>query len=649
MIASVLVMPVAVVTAAPDASVTIVQQAFTVVGDSSWRVVVDLGGAVGENLNIDVVSHRRTNTRSELDAAIGGRLPGELDRLRFPVAKLARNSAGRVVVSVPTVANESGDADLLVGTTGIYPVTIELRNGETLLGSATTFIHHVQADDDLAASADGALQIASIASLADVPALGPDGTTTPSKDFAEQLTNLTDAFTDTTAGAFVALQGDQVAAAGTGSFEALRKQAKQHTMVAAPFIALDPSAAATAGLGELFAAQLRAGEDTVAAAVGVTPDRGVMVIDDKLTAGGAVLLRDVGVRGAVLTPRAADASGLRGQLDSALTYRAIAADGSALVIQGIDAGYAAVLDDTTRPALPRAVAVAAGLVLQREALLSAGKDLSLVAVALGTNDGRPADADVMQQLERYVETSNFLELQGAPRPAATETTSDVVDLPVSSNADLVAAKTLYDKLTPRVNSTMSMLRDDDPRREIWPALLTTLLSSRADDALRSRTADKVRSATKTVLGSLSLPTTSRFTLSSRKSELRLQVRNAGDTPLRAIVRFRSAKLKFSQPRQVIEVPAGASSEVMVEVEARSNGSFPVTVQLLTPRGDVPLGDEATITANVSALAGLGQVVTVTFLLVLLTWWAHNWRTKRRRAIESAAKGEHPSRLVGRSH
>ena len=197
--------------------------------------------------------------------------------------------------------------------------------------------------------------------------------------------------------------------------------------------------------------------------------------------------------------------------------------------------------------------------------------------------------------------------------------------------------------------TMSMLRDDAPRREIWPALLTTLLSSRADDALRSRTADKVRSATKTVLGSLSLPTTSRFTLSSRKSELRLQVRNAGDTPLRAIVRFRSAKLKFSQPRQVIEVPAGASSEVMVEVEARSNGSFPVTVQLLTPRGDVPLGDEATITANVSALAGLGQVVTVTFLLVLLTWWAHNWRTKRRRAIESAAKGEHPSRLVGRSH
>jgi hypothetical protein len=57
----------------------------------------------------------------------------------------------------------------------------------------------------------------------------------------------------------------------------------------------------------------------------------------------------------------------------------------------------------------------------------------------------------------------------------------------------------------------------------------------------------------------------------------------------------------------------------------------------------------TITANVSAIAGLGQVVTATALLVLLTWWAHNWRTKRRRALEAALAGvEHPSRLVDRT-
>jgi hypothetical protein len=79
------------------------------------------------------------------------------------------------------------------------------------------------------------------------------------------------------------------------------------------------------------------------------------------------------------------------------------------------------------------------------------------------------------------------------------------------------------------------------------------------------------------------------------------------------------------------------------VEARSNGRFPVTVELLTPRGNVLLGSD-TVTARVSALAGLGQVVTVVALLMLLTWWGHNWRVRRRRALESAIDTSgHPSR------
>jgi hypothetical protein len=42
-----------------------------------------------------------------------------------------------------------------------------------------------------------------------------------------------------------------------------------------------------------------------------------------------------------------------------------------------------------------------------------------------------------------------------------------------------------------------------------------------------------------------------------------------------------------------------------------------------------------ITARVSALAGLGLVVSFTAVLVLLTWWVHNWRSKRRQALVEA--------------
>ena len=38
----------------------------------------------------------------------------------------------------------------------------------------------------------------------------------------------------------------------------------------------------------------------------------------------------------------------------------------------------------------------------------------------------------------------------------------------------------------------------------------------------------------------------------------------------------------------------------------------------------------TLTARVSALTGLGQVLTGGFILVLLTWWFTHWRSRRRR-------------------
>lgn len=637
-------------TAAADVSgLTITQQGFTIVGDAAWRVVVDIEGALSDKLNLDVVSHRRVNTRTELAAVTDGSLPEELDRVRFSVVDLQRNSAGRLVVSVPTATNASGPDDLLFGTSGIYPVSLELRAGETLLGSTVTFVHRLETDDAVSAAIDGTLQLMNVAGLASAPARTANGENVASPQFTAQLDDLVAAYEDEPSGAFVSLQADQVAVAGSDTVAALRREASRHTFAAAPFVPLNASAMAYVGLGELFASQLRAGEDALSAAIGTTPDRGVIVVDDKLNAAGAVLLRDVGVRGVILTPRAIDASGFRGLVDSALTYRARAADGSTVLLQGIDAVYADQLADTTQSPVGRAVLVAAGLVLQRDSLLGMGKDLTLVMVALGTNDGRPADPAVLQQLFRLVGSSPVLKVAPTPRPAAVETTGDVLELSSGSDTSLERTKLLVDELTPRVTNTVSMLGDDDPRRLAWPAMLTTMLSSRADPVLNAALAKNVRSATKSVLEALDLPAAANFTLSSRKAELRLQVRNTSDTTLRTIVRFRSAKLKFDRPRQLLEIPANASAEVVVPVEARSNGRFPVSVQLLTPRGDLALGEPVTITANVSAIAGLGQVVTATALLVLLTWWAHSWRTRRRRAIEAAlAETEHPSRLADKA-
>lgn len=641
--------------AAAMANLTVVQQSFTITGDAAWRVVVDVEGASSDKLNLDVVTHRRVNTRSELADALRADLPDELDRLRLAVSEIPRNNAGRLVVSVPTASNTSEPENLLFGASGVYPVTIELRAGESLVGSTTTFVHRIDASDTVDAALDGTLQVMNVAALSSAPALTANGQSVASPQFKAELADLIATYADAngapaTTGAFVSLQADQVAVTSASDIAPLREQAMRHTFAASPFVPLNPAAIAEVGLGELYASQLRAGEDALRTAIGTTPDRAVTVVDDKLTAAGAVLLRDVGVRGAILTPRAIDASGFRGMLDSALTYRARAADGSTILVHGIDAAYADTLGDTTATPLARAVAVASGLVLQRDSLIAMGKDLSLVSVALGTDDARPADPATLQQLFRFIGSSPVMRVLAAPRPATLETTGDVLDLSTGTDTSLVEAKVVVDQLTPRVTNTASMLADGDPRRTMWPAMLTTILSSRTDTTLSAAIADNIRASTKSVLDALRLPVAANFTLSSRKSELRLQVRNSSDSTLRTVVRFRSAKLKFGDPRQIVEVPANASAEVVVAVEARSNGRFPVSVQLLTPRGDLALTEPMTITASVSAIAGLGQVFTATALLILLTWWAHNWRSKRRRAIEEAvATVEHPSRLVDRTN
>lgn len=632
------------VASAATAQLTVTKQAFTVLGDSVWRVVVALEAAPSENLNLDVVSHRRLKNRAELADVTSGRLPDILDRVRFGIADLPRNPAGRLVVSVPTATDTSTPRDLLFGSSGVYPITLELRAGEELLTSTFTFVHRLEPGGTASAGMEGTLQVMNVAAVSSAPARTAKGGNMVAPEFSAQLADLVETYDKETSGAFVSLQADQAAVSGPTALAALRNESSRHTFAASTFVPLNAGAMAAVGMGEAFASQMRAGEDAIAAAIDVNPDRGVILVDDKLNADGAVLLRDVGVRGTVLTPRAIDASGFRGLVDSALTYRARASDGSVLLVQGIDSVYAGQLADSTQSPLARAITVAAGLVLHRESLLGMGKDLTLVMVALGTKDGRPADPAVLQQLFRLVESSLVLKIASAPRPAATETTGDVLDLATGTDTTLERTKTLVDALTPRVNNTISMLGDDDPRRDDWPAMLATMFSSRTDPALEAALEKNLRAATRAVLGSLGLPPAANFTLSSRKAELRLQVRNSSDSALRAVVRFRSAKLKFAKPRQVVEVPAKASAEVVMAVEARSSGRFPVTVQLLTPRGDLSLGEPVTITANVSAIAGLGQVVTATALLILLTWWAHNWRSRRRRAIEAAfAMADHPSR------
>jgi hypothetical protein len=82
------------------------------------------------------------------------------------------------------------------------------------------------------------------------------------------------------------------------------------------------------------------------------------------------------------------------------------------------------------------------------------------------------------------------------------------------------------------------------------------------------------------------------------------------------------------------------TSVIIPVRAKSNGTSPITVEVLTPAGE-SIAEPVTITSRVTAFTGLGQVLTAAFILVLLSWWFAPWRSKRRAGIEEG-RDRHPS-------
>ena len=183
-----------------------------------------------------------------------------------------------------------------------------------------------------------------------------------------------------------------------------------------------------------------------------------------------------------------------------------------------------------------------------------------------------------------------------------------------------------------LNAVVSMLGPDDVRRRHWEyqlGLATTGSSVEGSEYLRA-----LRDEVKSTKAAIAVTTPERVTLSSRSGSIRLQVRNDSAADLTVRVRLRSAKLRITEPAQMVMLSAGTTTEIVFSATTKTNGNFPIIVGLSTPEGYKMIIPVITITARVTAIAGLGQLVSISFLLVLFAWWWSNRRSARRESAST---------------
>jgi hypothetical protein len=177
-----------------------------------------------------------------------------------------------------------------------------------------------------------------------------------------------------------------------------------------------------------------------------------------------------------------------------------------------------------------------------------------------------------------------------------------------------------------------MLPADNERPKGWRDLAALLPTTALDDAGAASLDTAVHGELDQIRNAVQLPPAYTVTLPGRSSTVRVRFLNNSDVPLQIKVVLTSppGKLVFTNDPQPVLLPPGIPVNVPINVQARSNGTSGVSLDVFTPN-DVQLGATVPLKFRVKAL-GLGNVLTIALFGLVLLWWFQQmfsaWRKRR---------------------
>jgi hypothetical protein len=578
---------------------------------------------------------------------------------------LTPNEDGTVelVLDVGTDVVDSVESRLKMDRPGLYPVRIQLlvadADDNVLVATAGTVVQRLAGalDTDVAVAPPIDL---SVVTVTPGPPPGADDEAAEARQGLDRAIELA-----ATLGAPVTLEVPptliaEAAETPEGS-ERLAAALADDELVALPIVPLDVSSAVAAGRAASYTRLVIAGEELITDAAPTTPvRRDVWITSDPLSAGGAQHLRDLGTRFVVM-PAAVYEDSIDDDLPP--TDRFVAAelpDGGTLPFLVIGP----VAEQLTQRAADRILAGSTAAEWSVETLAEMLVEQALEDAEASSRGGRPPtpprrsrilttpdltspDARLLQALTELAATTpsvrftNASALTGVTDVALDDGDPITIRLPEVAGPSLDARIELLDDTALELASAASMLPDDDPRPDRWSTQLGVLISTGySDSEVEAAVAELVAEAV-ALEQAVELPEPFTFTLTGRSGTIEVRIGNTIDEPLDVVVTLASSKITFPEGAQLVTLRPLDETSVIVAVEAEANGTSSINLVVSTPAGET-LGEPVTLTARVTALTGLGQVLTGGFVLVLLTWWFTHWRTRRRAELVGDGRDRHPS-------
>ena len=172
-----------------------------------------------------------------------------------------------------------------------------------------------------------------------------------------------------------------------------------------------------------------------------------------------------------------------------------------------------------------------------------------------------------------------------------------------------------------------MLASDNELIRRWNDLLDDLFDARGSGQFVVDIIDLITAETVEVRQRVSIPMSGTVNLTGRNTPLPLVIENSGSEPLSVLVQLIAPRLIVpTEPISMVLLPG--TNSLQIPVEARSNGSFVVEVEVLSP-ANTSVVSGVTITAKAMTLSGFGRLVGFGLILVLLSWWVSHLRQQRR--------------------